>query len=171
MMRLRWGLPAGWAIASRPVDAVPGLAAHCHALCEHAGLMDRDPRTFSLYGSALRAHWTDEPWREVDVAPGDDPEALVSAADFTVCQAAVHDGRLYHGPRFLDHVARRALAVHRVDSRRPLVTLLRMYKFAARGYAVPVAELYRVLDAVCRVPADGLSPAEVLRHRGGVVLP
>jgi hypothetical protein len=162
-----WRAGAG---ASRPVGAVPGLAAHCDALRARAGLLGRDPRSFALVGGALRAHWTGEPWADVDVAPGDDPAALVGAADFTVCQVAVHDGRLHHGPRFFADAARRRVVVVRVDAR-PLVTLLRMYKLAARGYAVPMAELQRVLDAARRVPAETLSPADVLRHGGGVVLP
>jgi hypothetical protein len=182
---------AGGVLASLTAS-VPGLESHCRALLTRAGLLDCDRRTFALVGSALRSAWTGEPWREVDVVmldghpapraargrPGvvvmewtGGPEALVAAADFTVCQVAVHEGRLLHGPRFLEDVARRVLVANRVDGAAALPALLRTYKFAARGYGVPLAELHRVLDAVRRAPPAALSPEAVLRHGGGVVLP
>jgi hypothetical protein len=160
-------------VASRPLTSFAGLAPYCRELSERAGVEGRDPATFSLFGSAVRAAWTREPWRDINVgleAEGA-PEAIVDGADFTVCQVAVHDGQLFHGPRFFEDLAQRVVVVRRVDAANPFVTLLRMYKYAARGYAVPVREVHRVLEAVRRAPRVELDDAAVLRHGGGVVLP
>ncbi len=160
-------------VSSRPLTSFAGLAPHCRELSERAGVGGRDPGTFSLFGSAVRAAWTREPWRDINVgidAEGS-PEAIIAEADFTVCQLAVHDGQLFHGPRFFEDLAQRVLVVRRINDANPFVTLLRMYKYAARGYAVPARELHRVLEAVRRGPQFGLDADAVLRHGGGVVLP
>lgn len=160
-------------LCARPVASVAGLGSHCADLARRAGVGARDHRTFALYGSAVRAAWTRECWEDVNVAldADADPRTIVGAADFTVCQLAVYDGQLFHGRRFFDDLRRRVLVVNRIDPARPLVTLLRMYKYAARGYAVPAGELHRVLEALRRAPAAELDAAAVLRHGGGVVLP
>jgi hypothetical protein len=153
--------------------SVAGLASHCADLAARAGVGQRDPATFALYGSAVRAAWTREAWQDVNVAldAEADPRAIVDGADFTVCQLAVHDGRLFHGPRFFGDLTRRVVVVNRVDPARPIVTLLRMYKYAARGYAVPANELHRVLEAVRRAPPADLDADAIRRHGGGVVVP
>jgi hypothetical protein len=163
--------PSG--VSSRPLSAFAGLAPHCHELAVRAGVDGRDPGTFSLFGSAVRAAWTREPWRDINIglAPDGNPEAIIEDADFTVCQVAVHNGQLFHGRRFFDDLAQRVLVVRRIDAANPFVTLLRMYKYAARGYAVPARELHRVLEAVGRASPVELDATAVLRHSGGVVLP
>jgi hypothetical protein len=164
---------AGPPPAVRPLASVPGLASHCRGLAVRAGVDGRDPATFSLFGSAVRAAWTHEVWQDVNVALDVEaaPRTIIDGADFTVCQVAVHDGRLFHGQRFFDDLAQRVLIVNRINLAIPLVTLLRMYKYAARGYAVPARELHRVLDAIRRAPPANLDSAAVLRHGGGVVVP
>jgi hypothetical protein len=160
-------------VSSRPLASFAGLAPYCRELAERAGVDGRDPGTFSLFGSAVRAAWTREPWRDINVGLEAEaaPDAIIDDADFTVCQFAVHDGQLFHGPRFFEDLAQRVLVVRRINAANPFVTLLRMYKYAARGYALPVRELHRVLEAVRRAPHVELDGAEVLRHGGGVVLP
>lgn len=160
-------------VVVRSVASVPGLAAHCEDLARRAGVEGRDPTSFALFGSAVRAAWTGERWRDVNVALDGEalPRSIIADADFTVCQVAVCDGHLFYSSRFIDDVARRTVVVNRVDACAPLVTLLRMYKYAARGYAVPGAEIHRVLEAVRRAPTTRLDPAAILRHGGGVVVP
>ena len=157
----------------RPLASIPGLASHCRELAVRVGMEGRDPTTFSLFGSAVRAAWTRERWRDINVADdaGATVRAIVEEADFTVCQVAVHGGQLFHGPRFFEDLERRVIVVNRISPTAPFATLLRMYKYAARGFAVPAAELHRVLEAVRRAPHAGLDAAAVLRHGGGVVVP
>ena len=166
----RAGVPS---IVVRSVASVPGLAAHCRELSRRAGVEGRAPSSFALFGSALRAAWTGERWRDINVALDAEavPRSLVADADFTVCQVAVRDGHLFYGERFLEDVGRRTIVVNRIDACAPLVTLLRLYKYAARGYTVPGAELHRVLEAVRRAPRTRLDEAAVLRHGGGTVTP
>lgn len=160
-------------VVVRPVASVPGLAAHCDELSRRAGVDGRTQSSVVLFGSALRAAWTGERWRDINVALDAEamPRSIIADADFTVCQVAVHDEHLFYGARFLEDVARRAVIVSRIDPCAPLVTLLRMYKYAARGYVVAEPELHRVLEAVRRSPRTRLDEAAVLRHGGGAVIP
>lgn len=160
-------------VVVRSVASVPGLASHCRELARRAGVGGRDQRSFALFGSAVRAAWTGERWRDINVALDGEavPRSIIADADFTVCQVAVHDGHLFYGAHFLKDVARRTIVVNRIDACAPLVTLLRMYKYAARGYAVPGWELHRVLEAVRRSPRTRLDEPAVMRHGGGVVIP
>ena len=160
-------------VVVRSAASVAGLEAHCQDLARRAGVHDRDPGSFALFGSAVRAAWTGEQWRDVNVALDAEalPRSIIADADFTVCQVAVCDGHLFYSSRFLDDVARRTIVLNRIDACAPLVTLLRMYKYAARGYVVPAAEVHRVLEAVRRAPATRLDRVAILRHGGGVVVP
>ena len=160
-------------VLTRPLVAFRGLEAHCRALAVRAGVDGRDSMTYALYGSALRSAWTAEAYSDVNVADlaTTSIDEIIDRADFTICQVVAHGQTLYYGPRFLEHLAQRVLIVARIDRDAPLVTLLRMYKYAARGYAVPASQIHRVLEAVARAPEPAIDAASVLHHGGGVVVP
>lgn len=186
--------PPGARVLSRPVDEFRGLARALERVAVPNFGLDFDPAGVYLYGSVVRAFWSRERPRNVNVAFAA-PEAratylraprrsaevavagplydsvhdLLDAADFTVDQVAYHDGRIYYAERFFEHLAQRLLVVNRIDGESAPRAFLRVYKFIARGYTATTAEVARIVSELPRGTGvfDGL---DVAFHTDGTLL-
>ena len=177
----------------RPYAAFTGIAEGVERLLKETGLDALASGSYAIYGSAVRALWTRESAADVNVAfltsrrgsalpmaftLGERVkvasrtyrrcEALIRDADFTVCQAALHDGFVYHDARFFEDVARRVLVVNRVRRRTAMASLLRAYKYTQRGWGIPYVT---VVDIAARLPRSIRMPAaaELQRQCGGAL--
>ncbi len=175
-------------------ESSPSVLRALRNLLERYDLAALPASEYTLFGSAVRALWTRETTANVNVAfvsessraqfaaqltaspfvvsspvIYSDPTCVLRDADFTVCQIAFHDGEFLIGSHFFEHVAQRLLTVNRISPSRALISLLRTYKYASRGYGIPFPEFLRIIDLL---PKDfpELNPEEVARHSGGVVI-
>ncbi len=101
-----------------------------------------------------------------------DPEVLIQSFDFTIAQAVVwHDGTEFRSlcadTYYEDLAAKRLVYTSRVrDDDQPGGSLLRSYKFAARGYRMPLDSLAALLarmGAKAAADTEQLSPDCLLR--------
>jgi hypothetical protein len=177
----------------RPYGAFTGIECGVQRLLAETGLDAIDPETYAIYGSAVRALWTRESAADVNVAllgrasaseiasllarvprvrvadrAYRDCDAIIQDADFTVCQAVLHNGNVHFDECFFEHVARRVLLVNRVRRRGGLASLLRAFKYAQRGWGLPYVT---VVDITERLPRSIRMPpaAELQRHSGGTI--
>lgn len=177
----------------RPYAAFTGIERGVERLLAETGLNVIAADRYAIYGSAVRALWTRESAADVDVAlvggASDseiaslrarvervsvaqrayrDCEAIIREADFTICQAVLHNGNVYFDERFFEHVARRVLLVNRLRRGAGLASLLRAFKYAQRGWGLPYVT---VVDITERLPRSIRMPpvAELRRHSGGTI--
>lgn len=181
-------------VTRRSLSAFPGVENTVNDLLLKTGLRDVPPSSYVVYGSFIRSLWTHEAWQDVNVlfrtredqqqygggihgqwrihvseAVADDPETVLHTADFTVCRVAFHDGTLLHGNAFFEHIAQRVLMLHDLDPDTAHATFLRTYKYARRGFVIPIGELARLLRHVNR---DTLKHGgvDIARQSGGAIL-
>lgn len=75
-----------------------------------------------------------------------DPVDCIDSFDFTICQFAVDQERVYHGEHSFIDLAKRQLMINQIDF--PLGTLRRTLRYTRKGFRICTGELHKIAQAI-----------------------